>query len=96
MNELLDLLGEHLLVDPHGSEQETKIELRADGARVGEDTVLFGRERIERRACAVSRGTVPCRSVDHRSLVRRRSELNTCLGTDANRLSTADRPARVI
>jgi hypothetical protein len=96
VNELLDFLGKGLLTDPHSPEQEREIELRTDGARVGEDPVLLGREGIERTGRALSGGMVPCRSVHHRLLVRRRSELSTCLGTDANQPSTADRPARVI
>src|SRR5208283_400425 len=85
MDEPLDLLREPFLVDPHGPEKEGEVELRADGARVGEDAVLFGRERLERRIRAAGRRTLSCRSVRHRLRDNRRTELNTCLGTPPDR-----------
>jgi hypothetical protein len=92
----LDLLGERLLLHSHGAEEERELELGADGARVGDDPVLLGGERLEGAARTPFRGLPAGAWVRHDCSVSRRRELNTCRRTAAGHLASPGASARVI
>ena len=78
VDEALELLRERFLLDPHRPHKEREIELRPDGARVGEDAQLLRREGLERRVRPTASRAHSGRLLRHRPRASRRSELNSC------------------